>query len=403
MVRVAECPNCAQQLRVPDDLSETQVVRCPICDAEYPLAEIPLREQDASDEELPAEELVPVATVAPDDAASAAESTEDQDGALAGADAVDEEAGDTDEGDDGEKPVEAAGPSTEANDPEQEHPPAGEASGEADSQHLGAATVLDTEQSIESPEADHAAEPVAGEDEEDSEVASATVEQAEQGDTAAGAVAEKAEKADVELECPCCGEKFAFSEAILTDSGQKVGRERAQRVFATLTGGDPAEQATGFVPRGCESVQIDTGQSAPGVDEEAMQFAASLAQQQPQEESVTARIAPRGKPKSVVKELCSWVFGGLAGLIIAYYLLVIIRGDAGNFLRIPVLGIPHTYKYSPSWFPGFLRAEPDADSEDESAGEPSARLPRGPEQWIAEAMLARRCNGGSWSPPSGRL
>lgn len=372
MVQVAECPNCAQQFRVPGRVLESHVVRCPVCDAEYPFSEIAPGIWQVPDEEGPDEELIVVTPTVADDFAPATETLEDADADLA-----------------------AGGvPSDEATDAVSE--PGLPAGDESQQNHMPARA---SEQQEPSPEAaEPEAEPVVT-----GQPGEPSVEQAQQESQATPAAAEKADESvspqetepskaeavDLQLRCPCCGEPFALSEATLAESGEKVGGQRAELVWVVLSGRGEAGQseAVSFFPGVVDGSRAGAGRSGQVVDEQAMEFAASLARQRPAEESVTARIAPRGKPKNVVKELCSWVFGGLAGLVIAYYLLVLIRGDAGNFLKIPVLGIPHTYKYSPEWFPGWLRAEPEADP-DQGTADPNIshtdglrdRLFRGPKE-----------------------
>jgi hypothetical protein len=117
---------------------------------------------------------------------------------------------------------------------------------------------------------------------------------------------------------------------------------------------------------------IDTGEGTQGpavtVDAEAFDFAKTDSETA-DASAAAAALRPRRRPreKSLIRELASWVFGGVAGLLIAYYALNWIRGEQGNFLKIPLPGVPHTYKHSPDWFPGWLKAAPD--SEDSSPDE----------------------------------
>jgi len=396
MVQVVECPNCAQQLRVPRGLDSAQLVRCPICDAEYPLSETAAEVQEIPAEEAPAEELVPVAS---DGAGAESEATNrnGDDSAAVLAERTPEI-----------EPAESAQVDQAEHEPTQmpenaatEQEPAGptepavsvseqpaDATGEEDLRQRERGNGHSAEQQPATSEVGEA---------HPAEQPSETVAQRRESE-------QRADVADIDLECPHCGRQFPISEAVLIASGEKLGKHSAEVVAQALSEqtADAGGERLSFGPQVTEVPHIDTGQTPDAVDEEAIRFAASLAAEQPEQESVTARIAPRGKSKSLIKAACGPVLGGLAGLVIAYYILVLIRGDAGNFLKIPVLGIPHTYKYSPEWFPSWLRVE--ADQEDQQGGEQSEanqddlgrlfRFRLGPES------LERMTFG---APPSGHL
>lgn len=146
----------------------------------------------------------------------------------------------------------------------------------------------------------------------------------------------------VTLMCPICGGTFGARDLRLAPSGKALEDEVAAELEELLSRvRQPGE----------------TGDFAPQLA--AADFRIAV----PEEEARRRPFArPPGKKVNILKELVSWVGGGLLGLIIAYYLLVLIRGDHGNFLRIPLPGIKSTYKYSPSWFPPFLRDVPSQNS-----------------------------------------
>ncbi|NQT11283.1 MAG: hypothetical protein HQ582_00950, partial [Planctomycetes bacterium] len=107
---------------------------------------------------------------------------------------------------------------------------------------------------------------------------------------------------------------------------------------------------------------------APTADAGAFRFGGE-AESGDSEASVMEGMARRReRQKGGWRTLVGPIVGGIAGLVIAYYLLNLIRGEAGNFLKIPLPGVSHTYKYSPGWFPGFLQPSADdaSQSEDET-------------------------------------
>jgi hypothetical protein len=61
MPSISTCPKCAEQVTVPDGLAESAAVRCPVCDAEYPVDDVtePTAETDDANDDLPPE-LIPV-------------------------------------------------------------------------------------------------------------------------------------------------------------------------------------------------------------------------------------------------------------------------------------------------------------------------------------------------------
>ena len=55
---ISNCPKCLQQVTIPDGLEQNAQVRCPVCDAEYPLSDLPEME-GFPDVTQPSPELVP--------------------------------------------------------------------------------------------------------------------------------------------------------------------------------------------------------------------------------------------------------------------------------------------------------------------------------------------------------
>lgn len=69
------------------------------------------------------------------------------------------------------------------------------------------------------------------------------------------------------------------------------------------------------------------------------------------------RLKKTAPKKSIVKELIGIILGGAGGLLIAYYALNWFGGSRYDFAKIPLPGIHHTYKHTPSWFRDFLEGK----------------------------------------------
>ncbi|MFH1921943.1 MAG: hypothetical protein ABIP48_18915 [Planctomycetota bacterium] len=179
------------------------------------------------------------------------------------------------------------------------------------------------------------------------------------------------------VRCPACEAEYGLSQMIVVSTGSRLGAAAAAAVAGatahSATGESPGEGPMLDVWARADTVpQIDLGEAAgaqvvsaePGAfdfardDSEAADGSGSVA---------AARQERRRKQKSGLRTIMGPIFGGIAGLVIAYYLLNWIRGEAGNFMEIPLPGVPHTYKYSPEWFPGWMK--PEADSEDVASEE----------------------------------
>ncbi len=160
----------------------------------------------------------------------------------------------------------------------------------------------------------------------------------------------------LELMCPHCHGVFPLAEAHLASTGEAIPAEVVRKIEEQL-GIRPSQ------PEGYPSGEWSSAATVP----------VSTVSIQVSEEETRARPFGRQPRKkvNVLKELVSWVGGAVLGLLIAYYLLVLIRGDHGNFLKIPLPGVRSTYKYSPSWFPSFMKPSPPGDKESESEAKTS--------------------------------
>jgi len=157
-----------------------------------------------------------------------------------------------------------------------------------------------------------------------------------------------------ELLCPHCHQRFPLAKAQLASTGESLPEEVARVLEEQLEA--QLARTEGAWAGGWHPAQISPG---------------TVRIQVPEEEQRARPFARQPRKKvNVLKELISWVGGAVLGLLIAYYLLVLIRGDTGNFLKLPLPGLRSTYKYSPSWFPSFLK--PSASGEKNSAEETRA-------------------------------
>lgn len=308
MPRIATCGNCQERVTVPEGMEEGESVRCPLCQAVYSLSEVPAEAADADDSEMPPE-LVSVAEVS------------------------------------------EAGPPAEA---------------KADA---------------EEEEGSESEEETAAEETDSAEDVTETGEGAtEAGEGATEAGEEPPEPAapepPVQVRCPHCEAEYPLSQVVVVATGAELGPAMAAAVARhVLPGEGPASEPPALdVWAKADGVpQIDLGEAtrpeAVTDHSSAFDFARQDADREAGPTGATALRPRRRKQKSMARELAGWVFGGVAGLVIAYYLLNFIRGESGNFLEIPLPGVSHTYQHSPDWFPGWMKAAPESeeDASDEIA------------------------------------
>ncbi len=382
MSRIAACTSCQQQVTIPKGVAPGESVRCPHCEAEYALIAVLLEAVEADGAAETPPELVPVVGEAEPD-----ETGEPSDGA--------EEA----PGDEEPEQDVLVG---EVDGAEQEFQPPGDEAAQTMEQSEEAVEKVEGEE--ESEEAAEGAE----EEEEGEEAAVASEEPADEeppAEKAAGAEEEPAEEqsvaeppapeapADQEtgfaVRCPHCEAEYPLNEVIVVSTGDALGPGAAAAAARVALGGEEAGSALAGLDVWAKvdaMPQIDLGEGAGPhavtADAVAFDFAKEDAEAEPGAEE-KPRPKRRRKQKSGFRALIGPVLGGLGGLLIAYYLLNWIRPETGNFLQIPLPGIPHTYKYSPDWFPGFLKLAPESEDAlvgalpDELAGfeEPEAAAP----------------------------
>lgn len=352
MPRIATCTSCHEQVTLPDAVDQDERVRCPICNAQYELNEVQTDTFESEEgDDLPPE-LSPVIDTAPDiDITLGAEKAPEIESAP-----VDETAPD----------VESIEIETEPRDEEEVAEPEASGEGEGDEE----APQVDSSDGLTVDSDDSAPEHATDQTEE-------TEEPTPQ--TPAPAGEDKAEPV-LRVRCPTCEAEFPLGEMVVVDTGEPLGSDVAAAVVRVLSA-DQAASSEGLAAGGprldvwakADSVpQIDLGEGgrveSQTADAAAFQFGGEESRADDAEASVMEGMARRReKQKGGWRTLVGPVVGGIGGLVIAYYLLNFIRGEAGNFLKIPLPGVSHTYKYSPDWFPGFL--QPSADDVSQAEGE----------------------------------
>ena len=143
---------------------------------------------------------------------------------------------------------------------------------------------------------------------------------------------------------------------VVVKTGKKLGEAAAGALASQASA---SEEAPAFSPWGQadSSPRIDVGFSpSEAVPGGAFNFGDE--ESDPEQDSVAARSRRRQERRgkhSILRLLFGWASSGFVGLLLAYYGLNWIKGEQGNFLKLPLPGIPHTYQYSPEWFPDWLQ------------------------------------------------
>jgi len=339
MSKIATCTNCRQQVTIPEDCDQSEQVRCPLCQADYPLSEVLAEAAEADDSPERPPQLIPIA------AASNADREEYSSEVV-------EEAPDSDASEPSEIDSEAMGPDDETDK-----------------------TPGEIEQS-------------------DAELQGTAVEREEPaGDTGEPAPEPQAPAVEDEIlrvRCPECEAEHGLDRVIVVSTGAELGPVVARAVTRAVSAGQTAPSDGPMLDVWAKvdaAPRIDLGAEAQvqavTADAGAFDFAREesggkkgtgpISTQGPKGASQKLDLSPfsrrKRQKKSVLRMLLVNACSGVAGLVIAYYILCWWKGAAGNFLHIPVPGVPHTYQYSPSWFPGWLkpRPEPENASPDEIA------------------------------------
>ena len=383
---IATCKICHERVAIPEGIDQSESVCCPLCRAEFLLSEMPPEVGEVSDEPNPPPEVVPAAALfdegherqSPEPPACEVDETIDESEGLV----VEEEAdAERDEPSD----CELAEAADEAKSPPDETVPAPDEAREP------------------VPEVE---EPVSDTPETAPETPS-TVSQAE----------------SMRVRCPVCDAEYGLSQVIVVSTGERLGAEAAP-----AAGGKIGHSGLGIAADekpaldvwakadGAPQIDLGGGAGTHVVTAEAGSFHFAQEGAEAADASggtgslpVSSRHWPqasgtqrRRNQHSGLRTLAGPVIGGIAGLVVAYYLLNWMRGEAGNFLNIPLPGVPHTYKHSPDWFPSWLKPAPESedDPSDEIADFESRENPARPDVPPPERKTFPEGYVGLVEPPS---
>lgn len=457
MAKTSHCPNCAQAVTIPDGLESESTVRCPTCEAEFPLAEALA---GATDQEEPAgddamaflkslqggspgadeapPELVPVATVSDSPREEGSEVAEDEaeevdltefenaeepqldvpqeeSGQRALEEPVDEEDRDLPgameeepaeesglELDETEAAADADSGTDEQSDGvcDEEEPGEGEEAGETPDSPAGEAEPSVEEEETEkeseedSAETDGETQEAAGTEEGSSESrldefggeAATAEEGSEDGDKPAeeGPAAPAAIDPNPLVRCPEGQTEFRLSELIVASTGESIGPVTASLIVqhellrtiseeeAKAADEAPALDVWGKV-EGAPQLDLGGAAAVPDVDHGGFAIQDEELEEERRQSVAGVPLRPRrkGKEKGWLRSAFGWVFGGVAGIVLAVYIIIWIKGpEQGNVFDLPVPGYPSTYKHLPDWWP--IWAKPGSATTDEAEAEEEA-------------------------------
>ena len=404
MPNLLECPHCGQEITIPDGIDPSEPLCCPICDAEFILSEVISDETTAPLE--PVSDEIPLADAAEQEAAEteAVGSEIELEPAGAESDAATFASW--------ALAAEGEAPKVAPEVPEAEAEPldlAPEVPDAVDEMLDLAPEVpeVETEPLDLAPEApeveteplDLVSEAPEAETEPLDLVSEAPEAEAEPLELAPEAPQGEAEIPEPQAEIPeaeaeavratvrtfkaRAEELKARVETLLADvaaleaeMGEAAGERPQLDVWKQVGAAPPIdtrEEGTAAAEMGAGARPAHAGAFDFGADEAAEGGAPTAA---------GARPRQKKKSKSAFLTLLEWVFGGVLGLLIAYYAINWIRGEQGNFLEIPLPGVPHTYKHCPAWWPGWLKPWADAEESDpqqaaasETSGDPAPTEP----------------------------
>jgi hypothetical protein len=188
-------------------------------------------------------------------------------------------------------------------------------------------------------------------------------------------------KADWQVKCPLCDQQFSLGEmleklppALIVISAPSAVAARADDEFATLFAGEAERGAGGDI------FELDTGAGeAPSFTVAGEQAGSGVATAS-SVSTVTALPRRKKKEKNVVAELAKIVLGGVAGLLIGFFLLLWvwkkdILGVAPNFPEWAQWALPADLrKAAPSVTPVSSETA-DAGKEEQKTAEDSAKEP----------------------------
>lgn len=398
MSRVATCPKCTQPVTVPEGLEPSATVRCPTCEAEYALAEVPAETAEAEASggdavdflrslEVRAygeagsaapPELVPVAAIVSEsDSSPEIESGEGVDDLTVEEDLPSPEGGDitveSDEEIETREPPEVWDDGMASGEPAGEPPPpfepapVAEAPPPSESEPSAEALPEGEEQSPEAAPAGEEAEgPAPGPEE-----------------SAPEAAAPEAEAPPLDLDPlvrgPHAEQEFHLSELIVAATGEALGAAAASLIVRQNLLRPVSEEEA----QAAEAAEPEAASEGFDFSALAVRDEEEVAEGEAEGRPVPARPRRRRKEKNPVKEFFGIVVGGALGLLIGYYLLNLLGGPRYDFVKVYLPGVKHTSKYAPGWLPDWAKsgvardgagadAEPEPDA-DNGSGKPAPK------------------------------
>ncbi len=416
MSHPSTCPKCSQPVTVPEDLEDSASVRCPLCEAEFPLSEVPREPAGISgdaestmsflrtleggpggeshSEDLP--ELVPVAAVA-DSADAEVGSEDDREREPAGGQRVADQAPPEHETPDAVKAVMpepayagAEGPASDqasesgAMAPEEpidvDEGDSAAVSAEDRPEEQRTAETAETAEAAVSAEGvetgpESGAEEDAGEGETEEPQAEGEPSEGEQAEEAAEGEAREEEAAEEEtppldldplVRGPGEEEGFHLSELVVAGTGEPIGAVAAAMIVRqNLLRAISQEEAEAAEAATAEAEEAAAG----GFDFSGFAVQDTTVEGGAAPVGMAARPRPKGKEKHPVRHMLEVVLGGAFGLFLGYYLLNLFGGSRFDFGEIYLPGVKHTYKHAPDWMPPWMLFGADETVADAADGE----------------------------------
>lgn len=378
MVCLTTCPKCSQDVTIPDGVPREASVRCPLCEAEFPLSEVvdSMREVIFA-ADVPELELVELAPAGPDALDCEPEALPGDPQPLPGEPELvfggtvasgDESPLDVELLDDVEEHAEDEGAFTSSSGEQQESyqaddshdsvalielpdpVPGDEPTNQADletTEQAIAAEVLEAE--VNGQAGDEADGEEDGEEDQTNKVTGdEPTEPAEPDAAANGDETSDADDASgdapLSVRCPCCEAEFPLHTLIVAATGDPLGEKAAA---AVASDGSPASGPV------FDFALATDNSSSPASG--AFDFAADSESSEGESPSLTvAKGKRKKKEKSLAGELFGVFVGGVAGLLIMYYGLNFFGGERFDMAEIYLPGIQHTAKHRPDWWPDWL-------------------------------------------------
>ncbi|NQU19844.1 MAG: hypothetical protein HQ567_01070 [Candidatus Nealsonbacteria bacterium] len=176
-----------------------------------------------------------------------------------------------------------------------------------------------------------------------------------------------------QVRCPLCDAEYPLSEAMASAPPALIPLDAVPADTEPATETEPTDEGPVFGAWGQtdESPEIEIGAQADAtpaidtgataVDSEAFAGFSADEESTGEPQSLTTSMAKRrerGKQKSLAREIPKIIGGGLAGLIIGYYILNLWRGEEWDYLKVYLPFVEHTQN---NWPMGGSEEDPAGD------------------------------------------